>query len=67
MGTDTFNIVVSTDRLGTVPSKSESFKLAMETEPDVIVADGGSSDPGPVYLGEDINLGLFARKELELF
>jgi hypothetical protein len=67
MGTDTFNIVVSTGHLGTVPSKTESFRLAMETKPDVIVADGGSSDPGPVYLGEDISLGLFAREELELF
>ena len=39
----------------------------MESGPDYVVADGGSSDPGPVYLGEDITLGHFAREELELF
>ena len=39
----------------------------METNPDYVVADGGSSDPGPVYLGEDITLGHFVREELELF
>jgi hypothetical protein len=39
----------------------------MEAEPDYIVADAGSSDPGPVYLGEDTTLGHFTREELELF
>lgn len=39
----------------------------METMPDYVVADAGSSDPGPVYLGEDTTLGHFTREELELF
>ena len=67
MERDNFNIVISTGHLGTAPSKSESFRAAMETGPDVVVADAGSSDPGPVYLGEDIGFGLFVREELELF
>jgi len=36
-------------------------------KPRYVVADGGSSDPGPVYLGEDTTLGHFVREELELF
>ena len=31
--------------------KDESFQRAMEREPHVIAADGGSTDPGPNYLG----------------
>ena len=31
--------------------KEESFQRAMEREPHVIAADGGSTDPGPNYLG----------------
>ena len=44
------------------------FNRAMEeANPDYVVADAGSSDPGPVYLGEDTTMGHFAREELELF
>jgi hypothetical protein len=39
----------------------------MASDPDYVVADAGSSDPGPVYLGEDTTLGHFVREELELF
>ncbi len=60
-------IMVSTGHLGTAPSGRESFDRGLEMEPDVIAADAGSSDPGPVYLGEDITMGLFHEEELELF
>jgi hypothetical protein len=60
-------VLISTGHLGTAPSSPESFHRGMETNPDYVVADGGSSDPGPVYLGEDITLGHFVREELELF
>ncbi|MEO8443195.1 MAG: acyclic terpene utilization AtuA family protein [Betaproteobacteria bacterium] len=60
-------ILISTGHLGTAPSNPESFHLGMETNPDYVVADGGSSDPGPVYLGANMTLGHFAREELELF
>src|SRR5687767_8475190 len=60
-------VMISTGHLGTAPSSAESYYRGLETNPDYVVADGGSSDPGPVYLGEDINLGQFAREEMELF
>jgi hypothetical protein len=60
-------VLISTGHLGTAPSAPESFHRGMDTDPDFVVADGGSSDPGPVYLGEDITLGHFVREELELF
>lgn len=64
---ETLRIMISTGHLGTAPSGAESFKLGMDSMPDYLVADGGSSDPGPVYLGENETLGHFARDELELF
>jgi len=67
MGKKTLRILISTGHLGTAPSSPESFYLAMETKPDVVVADGGSADPGPVYLGEDISMGFFAEEDMELF
>ena len=60
-------VLISTGHLGTAPSNPESFHLGMASHPDYVVADGGSSDPGPVYLGEDTTLGHFVREELELF
>ncbi len=67
MTKQTMRVLISTGHLGTAPSSPESFHRGMETNPDYLVADGGSSDPGPVYLGENIHLGHFARDELELF
>ena len=55
-------IAISTGHLGTAPSGPESFRLALDSNPDYLVADGGSSDPGPVYLGEDTTLGHFVRR-----
>ena len=66
-GKSTLKVLISTGHLGTAPSSPESFRLGMASGPDYVVADGGSSDPGPVYLGEDTTLGHFVREELELF
>ncbi len=63
----TLKVLISTGHLGTAPSSRESFMLGMAANPDYVVADSGSSDPGPVYLGEDTTLGHFVREELELF
>jgi len=60
-------IMISTGHLGTAPSGGESFAAGMATNPDFLVADGGSSDPGPVYLGDNRVLGQFVEDELELF
>jgi hypothetical protein len=67
MTADSLRIMISTGHLGTAPSGVESFMAAIDTKPDYLVADGGSSDPGPVYLGANITLGHFIRDELELF
>src|SRR5215217_9634519 len=64
---NSLRVLISTGHLGTAPSNPESFMLGMASGPDYVVADGGSSDPGPVYLGDDTTLGHFAREELELF
>lgn len=63
----TMRIMISTGHLGTAPSGKESFMAGIESLPDYLVADGGSSDPGPVYLGENKVLGQFVEDELELF
>jgi hypothetical protein len=63
----TLSVLISTGHLGTAPSNPESFRLGMASNPDYVVADAGSSDPGPVYLGEDTTLGHFVRDDLELF
>lgn len=60
-------IMISTGHLGTAPSGQESFAAGIATDPDYLVADGGSSDPGPVYLGDNRVLGQFVEDELELF
>src|SRR3954466_7828031 len=61
-------VLISTGHLGTAPTNPGSFNRAMaEANPDYVVADAGSSHPGPVYLGEDTTMGHFAREELELF
>jgi len=39
--------------LGFAPIKVESFHGALETQPDIIAADSGSDDIGPVPLGSD--------------
>lgn len=67
MSRESLRVMISTGHLGTAPSGLESFMAAIETRPDYLVADGGSSDPGPVYLGANITLGHFIREELELF
>ena len=67
MNRDALRVMISTGHLGTAPSGLESFMAAIDTQPDYLVADGGSADPGPVYLGENIELGHFVREELELF
>lgn len=64
---DQLRVMISTGHLGTAPSGVESFMAGIESRPDYLVADGGSSDPGPVYLGENIELGHFVDEELELF
>lgn len=59
------SVLVPTGHLGTVPFRVDSFYRGMQTRPDIVVADAGSSDPGPVFLGADIALGMHERHDLE--
>ncbi len=61
----TMRILIPTGHLGTAPFQLDSFRRGMETRPDVVIADAGSSDPGPVYLGADTALGFFEEEDLE--
>ena len=46
MTKERLRIMISTGHLGTAPSAPESFHRGMDSGPDYLVADGGSSDPG---------------------
>ena len=46
-------IVCPTGHLGFAPIKTGSFRIGCEAEPDLICADSGSCDVGPVPLGSD--------------
>ena len=65
MSGTTISILNPSGHLGSAPFKLESFYRGMATNPNFIVADAGSSDPGPVFLGENIPLGFFEREDLE--
>jgi hypothetical protein len=48
-------IVCPNGHLGFAPIKTGSFRIGCESEPDLICADSGSCDVGPVPLGADIS------------
>jgi hypothetical protein len=49
----TLRIVCPNGHLGFAPIKTGSFKIGCASEPDLICADSGSCDVGPVPLGSD--------------
>jgi hypothetical protein len=49
----TLRIVCPNGHLGFAPIKTGSFRIGCESEPDLICADSGSCDVGPVPLGSD--------------
>src|SRR6266404_4290438 len=51
----TLRIVCPNGHLGFAPIKSGSFRTGCHCEPDLICADSGSCDVGPVPLGADIS------------
>ena len=51
----TLRIVCPNGHLGFAPIKTGSFRIGCESEPDLICADSGSCDVGPVPLGADIS------------
>ena len=52
---DTLRIVCPNGHLGFAPIKTGSFRIGCESEPDLICADSGSCEVGPVPLGADIS------------
>jgi hypothetical protein len=48
-------IVCPNGHLGFAPIKTGSFRIGCESEPDLICADSGSCDVGPVPLGADVS------------
>jgi hypothetical protein len=51
----TLRIVCPNGHLGFAPIKTGSFHIGCQCEPDLICADSGSCDVGPVPLGADIS------------
>src|SRR6201997_2186317 len=51
----TLRIVCPNGHLGFAPIKPGSFRIGCASEPDLICADSGSCDVGPVPLGSDIS------------
>jgi hypothetical protein len=51
----TLRIVCPNGHLGFAPIKTGSFRIGCGCEPDLICADSGSCDVGPVPLGADIS------------
>src|ERR1700723_98498 len=49
----TLRIICPNGHLGFAPIKSGSFQIGCDAEPDLICADSGSCDVGPVPLGSD--------------
>src|SRR5271156_2917552 len=49
----TLRIVCPNGHLGFAPIKTGSFKIGCDSDPDLICADSGSCDVGPVPLGSD--------------
>jgi hypothetical protein len=72
------SVLCASGSLGLTPMHPESYWLAVEREPDAIVADAGSGDIGPHYLGSgaeynprdwekhDLRLMLLAARQLDV-
>ena len=58
----TLRIVCPNGHLGFAPIKTGSFRIGCQSEPDLICADSGSCDVGPVPLGAVGYLGLLTAE-----
>ncbi len=64
---DSLKIICPNGHLGFAPLRRESFLVGVDAGPDVIAADSGSDDVGPVPLGADISTSPlnWQRQDLE--
>lgn len=64
---DALKIICPNGHLGFAPLRTESFQLGVAAQPDVIAADSGSDDVGPVPLGSDTSTSpeAWQRHDLE--
>lgn len=63
---DSLKIICPNGHLGFSPMKPESFWRGVEAGPDIIAADSGSDDIGPVPLGTDTSTSPRAWQEFDL-
>ena len=59
-------IICPNGHLGFAPIRLDSFKLGVAEQPDVIAADSGSDDVGPVPLGSDTSTSPLAWQTHDL-
>ena len=64
---DSLKIICPNGHLGFAPLRRESFLVGVDAGPDVIAADSGSDDVGPVPLGSDTSTSPLSwqRQDLE--
>ena len=64
---NSLKIICPNGHLGFAPLRPESFELGVQAQPDVIAADSGSDDIGPVPLGSDTSTSpeAWQRHDLE--
>ncbi|MGH7154108.1 MAG: hypothetical protein ACREF3_09265, partial [Acetobacteraceae bacterium] len=62
----TLRIVCPNGHLGFAPIKTGSFRIGLESTPDLICADSGSCDIGPGPLGSDVSCSPLAWQTHDL-
>lgn len=64
---NTLKIICPNGHLGFAPIRTESFQIGVQARPDIIAADSGSDDVGPVPLGSDTSTSpeAWQRHDLE--
>ena len=62
--TRSMKIICPNGHLGFAPSKTGSFAIGVDADPDVIAADSGSDDVGPGPLGSDTSTSPLAWQKI---
>ncbi|MCA0422484.1 MAG: DUF1446 domain-containing protein [Proteobacteria bacterium] len=62
----TLKVICPNEHLGFAPSKTASFAIGVDADPDIIAADSGSDDVGPGPLGSDTSTSPLAWQTHDL-